>query len=81
MTPTYNFNPDHLRDYHVFNKKGYKFISRMRESEHIERPVLSMNYSYVYVCDLENLQDEPKFLLTRYHRYEELNAPVVDLVL
>jgi hypothetical protein len=78
VTPTCDFNPDILRYYHIFEKKAYKFRVRPRMNTHFGRRISSINYSRVYVYDLEHLQDKPERVRTHYHQHGELrNAPVV----
>jgi hypothetical protein len=67
-----------IRDYHIFNKKAYRFRVCERMNTHFKKRIWSINYSYVSIYDLEHLQDKPERLLTHYQQHKELrNAPVV----
>jgi hypothetical protein len=76
--PDYNYKKTNFtRERNVFNKKRYEFKGTWKMNERFGRRVFNINYSHVFVHDLEHPGQEPQRLRTQYE-YEELKAvPVI----
>jgi hypothetical protein len=76
---TCGYRPIYFKDKDVFNKKLYKFEEVRKMNRHFENTILVIDYSRVFVYDLEQPNHKPQCLETQCE-YEELKAaPVIFL--